>query len=660
MGLSLAACGRDSLVDSFGCPGYQLACNGVCTDVSSDDANCGACGTVCDADHECLVAACRQICDDGETLCGDGCVDRQSDAENCGWCDNECAPGAACIDGACSATGCEPGQQRCGDQCVDTSSDPDHCGECFAECARGTSCENNTCVEGCANGQECDGRCVDTETARNHCGECGNRCRGQEVCAYGECSACTGEYSRCGNQCVDLDSDPNHCGDCDNECAPGAACDAGSCGGCSPGLGICDGQCTDFSVDPENCGGCGVECVADCVGGYCCYPPAVVCDDQCVDLQTSTEHCGDCFAGCAPGMQCQQGACYYPQCDGGFSLCGDFCTDLQSDPYNCGGCGNICSFGYQCIGGSCDVACAPPQIPCSGACVNPRNDAANCGACGYECAEGFVCRAGECTQPVEGCDFRSLAYPILLNGGISVADITVDDDCNLYVGMQQPDFSGVVYSINGTTGVVSAITSFATRVRGLAYRSEDGLLYGAALDLLVSVAPDGSYPQTFEESVAGEYLNGMTIAPANWGEHDGYLVVAQSTGNVIVYDPEDPVPEVFVAPGGYLADVEFDGQQLYVASFGSQEILKVTPSGEMSTFTTLPCGPDGLTVEPGVRLFASCGDTGDIYTVDLETGEYAWLATFGLSRGWAPAGLLWQPGVLLVIEETTGLNALFL
>ncbi len=359
-------------------------------------------------------------------------------------------------------------------------------------------------------------------------------------------------------------------------------------------------------------------------------------------------------------MPCSDGACL-DECLPGFAFCVDACVDLGSDPAHCGSCGLACGAGYQCVAGACDSVCPSPEQLCENACVDVRSDPEHCGACGEACEQGFTCRAGACTAQGDPCDFTGLPFPILLTGGISVADISVDDDCTLYVGMQDSDdFSGVVYSIDGSTGAATRIADFPERVRGLAYRSQDGLLYGTSLDRLVAVGPDGSDPRQLDDSVAGQFLNGMTIAPPNWQPGAGFFVVAQSSGHVVIYDPIVPTPSTFVSTQSFLSDVEFDGQQLYIASYDTFEILQVTPSGVVSTFATLPCNPDGLAVEPGSRLFASCGDPGDIYAIDLDTAEVSWLGQVSLSSGWAPTGLLWQPGVLLVVEERVGLNALFL
>lgn len=73
----------------------------VCTDVSSDDANCGACNTVCPTGSTCKSSSCA--CTDGtKTFCktSNTCTDTKADPKNCGACDVVC-PNANCTNGQC-------------------------------------------------------------------------------------------------------------------------------------------------------------------------------------------------------------------------------------------------------------------------------------------------------------------------------------------------------------------------------------------------------------------------------------------------------------------------------------------------------------------------------------------------------------------------------
>lgn len=79
----------------------QAECGSVCTNLTNDNDNCGACGNACPYDKVCILGNCREDCDGSDIDCGDGCVDRDTDEHNCGECGNECTEGLSCIDGEC-------------------------------------------------------------------------------------------------------------------------------------------------------------------------------------------------------------------------------------------------------------------------------------------------------------------------------------------------------------------------------------------------------------------------------------------------------------------------------------------------------------------------------------------------------------------------------
>jgi hypothetical protein len=82
------------------CPENQLWCNEECVDPSSNDENCGECGTTCGDGAACQGGDC--ICPtEGEQYCAGLCIDVDSDPENCGGCDQECAGSSTCVAGVC-------------------------------------------------------------------------------------------------------------------------------------------------------------------------------------------------------------------------------------------------------------------------------------------------------------------------------------------------------------------------------------------------------------------------------------------------------------------------------------------------------------------------------------------------------------------------------
>lgn len=113
-GVALLACVGDSpsvTPDGGGSPDGATGCSApktsctkgsatVCTDTSSDDANCGQCNNACPAGASCKTSTCA-CTDTAKTLCKGTCVDTKTDPANCGTCGNTCYDGK-CSGGACS------------------------------------------------------------------------------------------------------------------------------------------------------------------------------------------------------------------------------------------------------------------------------------------------------------------------------------------------------------------------------------------------------------------------------------------------------------------------------------------------------------------------------------------------------------------------------
>jgi hypothetical protein len=146
------------------CKAPKADCNknpkdGCETDLSTDPANCGACGDACpqgaNATAGCAAGKCTVVCDAGFLDCNkdpkDGCeTDGATDAKNCGACAAACPSGpnapAACEKSKCTLS-CAAGTGDCdGDPkngCeANLFADPNNCGAC------GTSCNGAQCVQG--------------------------------------------------------------------------------------------------------------------------------------------------------------------------------------------------------------------------------------------------------------------------------------------------------------------------------------------------------------------------------------------------------------------------------------------------------------------------------------------------------------------------------
>jgi hypothetical protein len=134
------------------CMNGRIGCNGTCVDATTDNNNCGTCGTVCPAGTTCTGGQCQ--CLSGQTLCGGKCVNTNQDLNNCGACGTICPTSGGtglprnCVSGACSL-GCTTGETWCGGtDCIHTQTDPANCGHCGTVCPAGKICRASVCQTG--------------------------------------------------------------------------------------------------------------------------------------------------------------------------------------------------------------------------------------------------------------------------------------------------------------------------------------------------------------------------------------------------------------------------------------------------------------------------------------------------------------------------------
>lgn len=129
------------------CVGGTTRCGAVCADTDHDPAHCGGCGVACDPWEHCAGGTCVVGCAVGFADCdgttANGCeAQLSSDLANCGACGNACGGAHAtpqCTAGACTLS-CDSGWADCdgliGNGCeVSLGSDLAHCGACGATCS---------------------------------------------------------------------------------------------------------------------------------------------------------------------------------------------------------------------------------------------------------------------------------------------------------------------------------------------------------------------------------------------------------------------------------------------------------------------------------------------------------------------------------------------
>jgi hypothetical protein len=234
--MDLAPEARDGSSDTA-CAAPRVVCAGAgCVDPRMDRAHCGACGRRCaDAPHAtgvCLGGACQVECERGWGNCDDsplnGCeADLRTDDANCGACRSVCmyTPSSfRCVEGACTL-GCPSGLLDCdSDRFCETTLANDHfnCGRCGVVCGPSTLCRSGGCVPGTLSvNQSCDPGRGPT------CGM-GLQCAVPHMGGGARCCISPGEFCRPEGAC---------CGRC---ASTGRCCVPRDSGGCSSDADCCD------------------------------------------------------------------------------------------------------------------------------------------------------------------------------------------------------------------------------------------------------------------------------------------------------------------------------------------------------------------------------------------------------------------------------------
>lgn len=269
------------------CDGEDDDCDGEFdedVDLTSDEANCGACGNGCVAQHAigtCTDSACAFVCVDGfydydaEPGCEYQCFETNGGVERCDFADNDC-------------DGLE-------DEDFDTDTDVDNCGSCGQLCrpahavpeCTGGICGYTDCLDGFANVDQdnpnnpemifgCEYQCpdnppLDQELCDGRDNDCDDDVDEPPIEGQGdECSDYPIEVQGVGNCIMGVTSCDNGTELCTGDVGPQSeACDGED--------DDCDGDTDeDFNLDTDeqNCSACGQVCtrpnaVPICQNGNC-------------------------------------------------------------------------------------------------------------------------------------------------------------------------------------------------------------------------------------------------------------------------------------------------------------------------------------------------------------------------------------------------------
>ena len=183
----------------------------------------------------CKAGKCALSCQAALTDCSGVCVNLNSDLANCGACKAACKAGQVCKGGKC-ALSCQAGLTNCGGVCVNLKSDKPNCGACGQACKAGSVCYNGSCLPVCQAGWAlCKGTCVSILTDASNCGACGKTCKSSEECSAGKCAP------RCGNNKTDATFGEK----CDGKDLAGKTC-ASFLGAGATGTLTCKSDCSGF------------------------------------------------------------------------------------------------------------------------------------------------------------------------------------------------------------------------------------------------------------------------------------------------------------------------------------------------------------------------------------------------------------------------------
>lgn len=440
--------GSATTTTSVACDAGLKRCGPSCVDTLTNPLHCGDCGRPCLADaNVCSNGTC--ICPaDTHAVCDGICSDLSKDLSNCGACGNFCASDRICSAGKCV---CDPSKAtftECSGKCVDLKTDVVHCGACnettTPTCDAAQVCTDGACASNCKEPTvKCGPKCVNLQTDSANCSECGKACDSTRMCSGGTCVCATGR-TLCGTStCSDLQTDSKNCGKCGAVCQPGTSCAKGVC--------MCDTTAQVCTV-PASTGGGG----AGGVGGAGSKTTTV-----CADITQHHDHCGACNKPCTALETCVESKC---ACNEPYVTCGtaNVCTDLQANNSNCGTCGNACDATTEhCDAGKC--VCTEPYLDCGAGCIDTSKTKEHCGECNKPCTGNQLCSNSTCVSGDIRISTKMQSLPASAEDYKNSVTVSLHV-CN--IGSSTASLKSAVikywYSIDGAGGTQIALSPYSS------------------------------------------------------------------------------------------------------------------------------------------------------------------------------------------------------
>lgn len=247
---------------------------------------------------------------------------------------------------------------------------------------------------------------------------------------------------------------------------------------------------------------------------------------------------------------------------------------------------------------------------------------------------------------------------IFANGIPNTDGLAFDSEGNLYVASESGDYGGGIYKID-TDGIVSPFVTNLNRADGLVYNPLTGFIYVSEEVVpgrVSTVDTSGNVSVVVPESKVNN-PEGLALNPLN-----GKLYIAEdmNPGRVLIYDPATGGVTTFVSGLHRPEGITFDDLgNLYVAETATNQILKVTPNGNVSVLVPSSAGitePDNVLFNStyGILFVTEDASPGRILIVDPNTGLTTTLAK-GLSY---PQGMAFDTAGNLYVSEQ-GLDRVF-